>query len=775
MAKSNIRSFLETLPVFRNLKGRALAGLIEESDLKEYQPGESIIKFGQPILFTGVIIEGLARAVVDGPEEYGLDPEILNPGDFIGEISLVTGEPSCVDVSAVEKCSVLFFQRDIFSEILASSPKSATLLAGRISDSLRARKDNPSLAQSLRRAWSIHLDPYGLNLRATSPMKLLVINCGSSSLKYNIFDTGDPSNNARGLIERIGEGGTRQSHESRKGKVEIELSKADHAAAFDSMLKLLTDPDTGTLADLSEISAAAHRVVHGGDKYTRPVVIDQSILEEISALSHLAPLHNPVNVLGIRLSMHALPSCPQIAVFDTAFHGTMPSHAHLYGLPYEYYSDHGIRRYGFHGLSHQYVGLRAAEHMRKPFSEIRLITCHLGNGASICAIDHGRSADTSMGLTPTEGLLMGTRCGDLDPAAIIYLQRNLGLAHEEVDELLNRESGLKGVSGVSNDLREIESAAEAGDRRALLAKTLFCYRLKKYIGSYAAAIGGLDALVFTGGIGEGSRGVRARACQGLEYMGIKIDEIKNSDASPARGGVLDISEAGSAVKVLVIPTDEERMIAREAVRTLEFSGVSGFSSIWKNMPIRVDVSIPHVHLCRADMNILFGKGYERSSDSRHGTNKDTEVEITVDISGPKGGIERVPVRGRASTTTQVELCATDCFKLGIDAPVRPSGLVARTPGLTLIGPAGSLNLKSGVICPQSHIHMPPEKALLFGLRDQDMVTFRVDAPGDPVLRDVLVRVDPDSGLVMHVNSHDAEAISIKTGLTGFIEAIHDRR
>jgi acetate kinase len=321
------------------------------------------------------------------------------------------------------------------------------------------------------------------------------------------------------------------------------------------------------LRDVAEIRAVGHRVVHGGERFAQAVVVDDDVLRAIEALGPLAPLHNPVNAAGIREARRVFSAVPHVAVFDTAFHQTLPPHAYLYGLPYEFYEQKGVRRYGFHGTSHAYVSLAAAQHLGRPYDALSIVSCHLGNGASLCAVHHGRSIDTSMGMTPGEGLIMGTRCGDIDPGVLLHLERTEGMDAAQLDEVLNERSGLLGLSGISSDMREIEAAAEAGNRRALLALQAFSYRVRKYIGAYVAALGGLDVLIFTGGIGQGSAAVRSLATQGLDCMGIALDVRRNLEA---RGfdEICEISTDDSPATVLVVPTDEEQRIAHETLRAI---------------------------------------------------------------------------------------------------------------------------------------------------------------------------------------------------------------
>jgi acetate kinase len=389
---------------------------------------------------------------------------------------------------------------------------------------------------------------------------LLVVNCGSSSLKYATFSVPSLTPCCAGQIENIGQAEMR--HRFWGGtRADALLPRGDHRAAFCAMVASLASECDGAAP---RVAIVAHRVVHGGERYRDPVLVDDDVLTSIDELAALAPLHNPINALGIREARAAFAFVPQVAVFDTAFHQTIPAHAYLYGLPYELYEKHRLRRYGFHGSSHQYAALEATRILARP--ALRLISCHLGNGSSVAAIEDGRSIDTSMGLTPTEGLLMGTRTGDVDPGLLVHLLRVEKLGSDELDALLNRRGGLRGISGTTHDFRDIERSAAAGDARAALALEAFAYRLRKYIGAYAAALGGLDALVFTGGIGQGSSKARSLSTTGLGFLGIALDEQKNASANGKE--LADISAANAAVRTLVIPANEEWMIAREALRVI---------------------------------------------------------------------------------------------------------------------------------------------------------------------------------------------------------------
>lgn len=390
-------------------------------------------------------------------------------------------------------------------------------------------------------------------------MNVLVINCGSSSLKYQLINMQNEEVLGKGLVERIGIEGSKLTHEAAGKKVVIEDPMKDHKDALKHVLSALVDKDHGAVADMSEISAVGHRVVHGGEKFASSVLITPEVIAAIKECSDLAPLHNPANLMGIDACKEILPNVPHVAVFDTAFHQTMPKDSYLYGLPYELYEKHGIRKYGFHGTSHKYVSDRAAAILGKDIKELKIITCHLGNGASIAAVEYGKSVDTSMGLTPLEGSIMGTRCGDIDPAIVKFIMDKENLTAAQVDSLLNKQSGILGMSCISSDFRDVENAANEGNELAQVALAAFAKRVKKYIGSYMAEMGGVDAIVFTAGLGENSVSMREDICQGLEGLGIVIDKEKNN----VRGKETVVSADDSKVKILVIPTNEELVIARD--------------------------------------------------------------------------------------------------------------------------------------------------------------------------------------------------------------------
>jgi len=391
-------------------------------------------------------------------------------------------------------------------------------------------------------------------------MKILVLNCGSSSLKYQLINMTDESVLAKGLCERISIDGSRMEHVPiGKDKYVVEEPMKDHTDAVRLVLDALTDKAHGVIKSLDELAVVGHRVVHGGEFFSDSVLITDDVKKAIETCSELAPLHNPANLIGINACEGLMPGKPQVAVFDTAFHQTMPPRAYLYAIPYEMYNKHKIRRYGFHGTSHKYVSALAAEMLGRPNREAKIVTCHLGNGASVCAINNGKSTDTSMGFTPLEGLAMGTRSGDIDPAVISFLMLAENMSVKDVEGMLNKNSGVLGLSGVSSDFRDIESAARDGNERAQRALETYCYRVAKYIGAYTAAMNGIDAIVFTAGLGENSPPTRANICGYLGYLGISIDAEKNN----CRGKRVDITTRDSKVRVYVIPTNEELVIARD--------------------------------------------------------------------------------------------------------------------------------------------------------------------------------------------------------------------
>lgn len=398
-------------------------------------------------------------------------------------------------------------------------------------------------------------------------MKILVLNCGSSSIKYALYNMDDKSVMTSGGAERVGLDGAFVKVKMPDGtKKKVMHDIPEHTEGVKFIFSLLTDPEIGVIKSLDEIGAVGHRMVHGGEKFNKSVVLNDEVIEAFKSVSDLAPLHNPANLKGVQAVSELMPGLPQVGVFDTAFHQTMPAHSYLYAIPYELYEKYGVRRYGFHGTSHRYVSQRVCEFLGVKYEDKKIITCHIGNGGSVAAVQNGKCVDTSMGLTPLEGLMMGTRSGDIDAGAVTFLEKKLGLGPDEMSNLLNKKSGVLGITDISSDMREIDDAVAAGNEKAKLALDMYNYRIKKYVGAYAAAMGGCDIIVFTAGVGENQYQMREAVCKDMEYMGVKLDVEKNKGI---RGEEAVISTPDSKVTVCVIPTDEELMIATDTMNLLK--------------------------------------------------------------------------------------------------------------------------------------------------------------------------------------------------------------
>jgi acetate kinase len=755
----------ERVGAFKDFKAERIKELVDGSVVRSFEANEAIAHQGAEATHFGVVLNGTvaASAVTDGTRQpLGQ----LKAGDTFAEAALMTGNPLLADFIAESHCEVLLIPVSLFQSIIVAEPRAVRHITRTIADRTKMLASDPAKTKAALQQGN---DPYGLNLKGERSEKILVINVGSSSLKYSFYDTTDESRQAKGLVERIGIDGTRLKHRGPKGEVKRDLDKGDHAAAFKAMIAELTSKETGVINSASEVSVVAHRVVHGGEKFTEATLLTDELIAEMEKLNPLAPLHNPVIIAGIREMRKLFPAVPHVGVFDTAFHHTLPAYAFLYGIPYEFYEKKAVRRYGFHGTSHNYVALRAAEFLKRRPNELRVVSCHLGNGASICAVDHGRSVDTSMGFTPLEGLIMGTRCGDLDPGVLAFLEREKKLSALKSEEMLNKKSGLLGLSGVSSDMREVLRAADQGHQRALIALKAYCYRVRKYIGAYVAAMGGLDTVIFTGGVGQGSAVVRALALQGLECMGIKLDGKRNQDAGADE--ISRISTDDSKVTVLVVPTDEERMMAREALRALSRSYITHVLDAQKRQPFLVEISAHHIHLTQEHVEALFGKGHQLTKHADLSQPGQYACKEQLTIVGPKGRIERVRILGPARKYTQVEIAMTEQFKLGIHPPIRESGDIADTPGCVLESPNGSVPIDRGVICALRHVHMSPEDALRYGVRDKSFVRVRIAGDRELVFGDVLVRVDPSFKLAMHIDTDEGNAANVKTGAKGYINAI----
>ena len=547
-------------------------------------------------------------------------------------------------------------------------------------------------------------------------------------MKWQVVQSDSGERLAEGKAERIGEGG--RSHDDAVRGI-LEEAKA-HAP-----------------------EAVGHRVVHGGAAFHDATTIDDEVIAAIEACVPLAPLHNPANLAGIRAARARLPDVPHVAVFDTAFHSRMPRRAQTYAIDREVADKYGIRRFGFHGTSHAFVAGLAADHLATSTRDLRIITLHLGNGASACAVEFGSSSETSMGMTPLEGLVMGTRSGDVDPGVVLKLARELGI--DEAEELLNRSSGLKGLSGIGNDLRDLQAKAEAGHDGARLAITVFAHQVRKYIGAYAATMGGVDVVVLTGGIGENSAAMRRRILQRMEFLGIRVDEDRNQDAKVSDDDpVADISGANARVRTLVVATNEELEIARQTAKLTDDAKRSP-----RKKPIPIAVSARHIHLTREALDALYGEGHELTpyKDLSQPGQYASEEKLTV--IGPRNRIEGVRILGPLRSACQVEVSRTDEFYLGVDAPVRHSGKVKGSAPITLEGPKGTFHLDEGLICAWRHIHMTPPDAEAYGVKDGEYVEVAIKGgPRDLIFGDVLVRVKDSYALEMHIDTDEANAAEL---------------
>lgn len=512
--------------------------------------------------------------------------------------------------------------------------------------------------------------------------------------------------------------------------------------------------------------AVGHRVAHGGEECKMPTYITDEVEQIIQKYAELVPLHNPAALAGVKAAKKKFPNLPCIAVFDTSFHQTLPRRAVTYPFPKEINEKYRIRRFGFHGTSHRFVCEKAAEYLNTDKENLRIVSCHLGNGASIAAVEFGRSVDTSMGITPIEGMLMGTRSGDIDPGILLDIMEKENMSPKDARDMLNTRSGLKGLTGTS-DMREIEKLAAEGNDDARLAIYVFAHRLRKYIGAYAAVMGGVDAIVLTGGIGENSAMIRHRGLQRLDFLGAVIDEEKNHDAAVSiRKPVFEISASWSRCKILVVRTDEQLAIAKECRALLEKEHDIQFA---KKIPVAV--SARHVHLTQAHVEVLFGKGYHLQNEKELSQPGNFACRETVTLVGPKNNIENVRILGPCRNYSQVEISRTDEFLLGIDAPVRASGHIENTPGMTILGTDGrKLHLDKGVICAWRHIHINDKDAALFGVKDKDVISVEINNKQGRslIFGDVLIRVDPAFVLEMHIDTDEANAAEIHSGDFGLL-------
>jgi acetate kinase len=598
-------------------------------------------------------------------------------------------------------------------------------------------------------------------------MHILVFNAGSSSLKFGVFDTNSKDSRIfKGELSRFEKGqctlhyrcgGEQGASKSRPEQIDsIEL-------AIQSIPRILSEFGYGAF------EAIGHRVAHGGPNCNHAAVIDDDLLSYIKKATPLAPLHNPIFLEAIELSQSLWPNLPQIAVFDTAFHHTIPDYAYTYAIPLAW-RELGLRRYGFHGSSHQYIALRTAQELDKPLNQLKIISCHLGSGASICAIDRGRSIDTSMGMTPLEGLVMGTRSGDVDPGMFAFLARELGLDAIEIERQLYSDSGLKGLTG-SADLRDVELLCSEGNSAAQLAINVYAYRVRKYIGAYAAAMGGVDVLVFTGGVGENSAAMRHRICIQFEYLGMALDTDRNHALKLMGFEAPQIQNADSRVHILVTQTCEQWMISQEVKALLQKQTISDkpgshemlapADSRLKKQRIPIAVSARHIHPSQSLVELLFGKGYQLTKARNLNQPESWAANETVELIGPSGSFKKVRILGPTRARTQIEVSTTDTYTLGLHAPIRDSGALDGTPTVTVRGPTGEAKT-DGLIIAARHIHMSPADAKAMSLIDGDYVDMQLgDEKRSVTFKNTLIRAKKGYVTEMHIDTDEANAAGIR--------------
>ena len=755
---------LQSHPLFATFSPAELAAVGSVGTPVSYRPGDICIQHGDAGEIFGVLISGRLVAVrghgTDQPERLGT----IEPGDCFGEMSLLTGNAASADVVAAEDSRAVIFLQEAIGPLLAVNREAVRFLTRTITARLgpgpsRSAPPRPAAVQ--------------YSLGASSPMRVLSVSCRKDDMRYSYFDTSSEGAQAGGAVAGLGGPRAVHAHWGPAGRREEPVSPATHEAALAAMLGALTASDGGVLDSAAGLSAVGHRVCHGGLRLDGPMVVDEKVKAEIRRLAAMAPMENPYNLAGIEACEKLTANVPQVAVFDTAFHLKMPAAACRYALPADLAGQAELRRFGNHGISHEGAARAACNFLGMHFDALKIISCHLGTGASLAAIDHGRSVDTTMGFTPLEGLVMATRCGDVDPGLLLHLMERGGLSAAELTGRLYTESGILGLSGLSGDVLTVLAAAEKQDPKALLAIQVFCHRARKYLGAFVGLLGGVDAVVFTGGVGQNSPGLRARICQGLEWMGIVLDESRNRSARVEPGGVAGISHDHSRAAVLAVGGNEEHTIARQAVRAVAQRPVTDVMRRCKK-PIPVGISAHHVHLTPQHVEALFGPGRTLTWHADLTQPGQFACKEQVTLVGPKGRIERVRVLGPVRPETQVEIARTEEFKLGIDAPIRMSGDLGGTPGVTLEGPAGSVHLDHGVICAMRHIHMSPQDAMEFAVRDRDVVRIRIEGERSLIFGDVMVRVHPDFRLDMHLDTDEANAAELGPEAVGHLDSIQQR-
>ena len=755
---------LQSHPLFSSFGPEAIAEAVRVGTSVTYQPGEACIRQGEGGEIFGVLIAGRLEAVRDHGTAHAEKLGTIAPGECFGEMSLLTGNPTSAEVVAVELSEAVIFLQEAVAPLIALNREAVQCLT---------RLMASRLAPPRPRAAAPRPTAVTYCLGASAPFRILSVSCRRDDMRYSFFDTTSESPHATGSLTGLGSPAGAHVYRGPGGRREERIAPATHAAAVEAALRALTAEDGGVLTSVDDLSAVAHRVCHGGLRFNAPAIVDDDVKAEIRRLADLAPMENPFNLRGIEACQRLAPSVPQVAVFDTAFHLKMPATAHRYALPDDLVQQEQLRRFGSHGISHEGSAQAVCAVLGMNFDALKMIICHLGTGASLAAIDHGRPVDTTMGLTPLEGLVMATRPGDLDAGLILHLITKRGIEPDELTRRLYTESGLLALSGVSSDVLTVLASADRGDARALLAIQVFCQRARKYLSAYVGLLGGVDAIVFTGGVGQNAGGLRARICQGLEWMGIRLDESRNRSARVEPGEVAEISQSQSRARVLVVGSNEDHTVARKAVRALAQQRITEVVRK-QHKPIPVGVSAHHVHLTSEHVEALFGRGRELTWFADLTQPGQFACEEKVCVVGPKGRIDRVRVLGPVRDQTQVEIARTEEFKLGVDAPIRLSGDLDGSPGIALEGPAGHIEIDLGTICAMRHIHMSPHDAIEFAVRDHDVVRVTVPGQRSLVFGDVVVRVRPDFRRDMHIDTDEANAAQLRGGAVGYLDSIQER-
>ncbi len=755
---------LQSHPLFATFHPEALAETVRAGTAITYQPQDVCINQGEAGEVFGVLCSGKLEARKVGEAGRGERLGTIAPGECFGEMSLLTGNPTGAEVVALEESEAVVFLQEAISPILALNREAVQFLT-----KIMAKRLAPSRGPEAPPAPAVAR----YSLGASSPARILSMSSRRDDLRYSYFDTTSERALATGSISGLGAERCVHVYRGPDGQRETEVTPATREAALGAVMEALTSGDEKLLESVSELTAIGHRIAHGGLRFNGPAVVDDEVKREIRRLCPLAPMENPYNLEGIEICEALARDVPQVAVFDTAFHLKLPPSAYRYALPKDLSADPELRRFGSHGISHEGAARSACTFLGMNFDALKIITCHLGTGASITGVDHGRPVDNTMGFTPMAGLVMSTRVGDLDPGLVLYLIQQRGISPDELTEMLYRESGLLGLSGISGDVLTVLDAASAGDHRALLGIQVYTHTARKYLSAYIGLLGGVDVIVFTGGVGENASGLRARICQDLDWMGIRLDESRNRSVSVSPGEVARISESHSRAHVLVVGSNEEHTIARKTVRALAHKRVTNVIR-QHHKPIPIGLSAHHVHLTTEHVEALFGKGHELTWYSDLTQPGQYACKEQVSLLGPKGRIDRVRILGPVRAESQVEIARTEEFKLGIDAPIRMSGDLDGTPGITLDGLTGKVDLSQGVICAMRHIHMSPQDAMEFAVRDRDVVRIRTAGDRSLIFGDVVVRVNPDYRLDMHVDTDEANAAELGPDAAGYLDSIQER-